>query len=162
MSDKQEFIQSFIVTFSADAPIGSLPKEGLEFFYSSNRSVSFGFNRLSGKEAIGSFLRAFKPDHEFVQQLDELLAAPTPDEGALEDLRGWINAMEWTAEELLYELRSVGVISIVMNSIIYRGAFFHTEVTGAAYIGGKMESLELSGETVLKQLHQELNVQYVV
>lgn len=161
MSTKPEAIQSFIVTFHPDAPIGALPKEGLELFHCSNRGISFGFNREDSKEAVGSFLRAFKPDHELVQQLDKLLSASPVDEKELEDLRDEINAMEWTAEELLLELRCMGVVSIVMNSIFYRGAFFHTEVTGVAYINGKMESLELSGESVLKQMHEELNVQYV-
>ncbi|MEI9534923.1 MULTISPECIES: hypothetical protein [Morganellaceae] len=164
MSASPECIQCYFVSYKRDAQIPWVISEERKkkTFSSLERSITFGLNRTDGVSEAGKFLRKFKPQHPYIQQLDALLASEAPNEQELTALRDEINAMEWTPEELLAELVEDGAVSIVMNSVFYReNGFFHTEVSAAVSLPDGIEPMELSGEMVIEQIYDEKNVQFM-
>lgn len=164
MSTTPTCVQCYFVSYKRDAQIPWVISEERKqkVFSPSERSMSFGLNRTDGVTEAGKFLRRFKPQHPYIQQLDALLASESPNEQELTELRDAINAMEWTPEELLAELVEDGAVSIVMNSVFYReNGFFHTEVFAAVSLPGGIEPMELSGDTVIEQIYDENNVQFM-
>lgn len=164
MSATPTCVQCYIVSYKRDAQIPWVISEERKqkTISADKRSMTFGLNRTDGVSEAGKFLRRFKPQHPYIQQLDELLASESPNEQELTELRDAINAMEWTPEELLAELVEDGADSIVMNSVFYReNGFFHTEVSAAVSLPDGIEPMELSGETVINQIYDENNVQFM-
>ncbi|EPL6275328.1 hypothetical protein N6147_001975 [Proteus mirabilis] len=164
MSTTPTCTQCYFVTYKRDAQIPWVISEERKqkTISADKRSMTFGLNRTDGVSEAGKFLRRFKPQHPYIQQLDALLASESPNEQELTELRDAINAMEWTPEELLAELVEDGADSIVMNSVFYReNGFFHTEVSAAVSLPDGIEPMELSGETVVKQIYDEKNVQFM-
>lgn len=164
MSTTPTCIQCYFISYKRDAQIPWVISEERKqkTFSASARSMTFGLNRTDGVSEAGKFLRKFKPQHPYILQLDALLASESPNEQQLMALRDEINAMEWTPEELLAELVEDGASSIVMNSVFYReNGFFHTEVSAAVSLPDGIEPMELSGETVVKQIYDEKNVQFM-
>lgn len=164
MSATPTCVQCYIVSYKRDAQIPWVISEERKqkTISADKRSMTFGLNRTEGVSEAGKFLRRFKPQHPYIQQLDALLASESPNEQELTELRDAINAMEWTPEELLAELVEDGANSIVMNSIFYReNGFFHTEVSAAVSLPDGIEPMELSGETVINQIYDENNVQFL-
>lgn len=164
MSATPTCIQCYFVSYKRDAQIPWVISEERKqkTVSADKRIMTFALNRTDGVSEAGKFLRKFKPQHPYILQLDELLASESPNEQELTELRDAINAMEWTPEELLAELVEDGAVSIVMNSVFYReNGFFHTEVSAAVSLPDGIEPMELSGETVVKQIYDEKNVQFM-